>query len=160
MHFPSQPSFQHHCPFHRHHPSHASLQHSPKVSFCLPSKSTSVLPPLSSLVEFPLKWQPKCHHFLHEFSIICSVSYELFLFQNHTAKFIFTCVHEDASQASFFHNRFCVIPSVLHMNLLNILLDFSTWITYRHLKFTCLLFISFITYKYFFSLFNCMFLYL
>lgn len=157
MHFPSQPSFQHHCPFCHHHPSHASLQRSPKVSFCLPSKSTSVLPPLSSLMEVPLNWQPKCHHFLHEFSIMCSVSYGLFLFQNHTAKFIFACVHEDASQASFLHNRFCVIPSVPHMSLVNILLDFSTWITYRHLKFTCPLFI---TYKYFFSLFKCMFLYL
>lgn len=45
-------------------------------------------------------------------------------------RFILTCVHEDTPKV-------CIMYFVLHAELLNILIDFSTWITYKHLKLTC-----------------------
>lgn len=45
-------------------------------------------------------------------------------------RFILTCVHEDPSKVY-------ILYFVHHADLFNTLLDFSTWITYKHLKLTC-----------------------
>ena len=98
----------------------------------------SELPPVSPLVEFPLRWQPQCPCFLHEFSIICPVSYGLFLFPNHTAKMYLTLCSWRCLPG------FYIMPSVLRINLSNILLHFSTWITYEHLKLNVLYFLYYL----------------
>ena len=76
--------------------------------------------------------------FLHEFSVMCPVSYGLFLFPNHRAKMYLTLCSWRCLPG------FYIMPSVLHVNLSNILLDFSTWVTYEHLKLDVLYFLYYL----------------
>lgn len=87
---------------------------------------------LSPLVKFSLKGHPKCHHFLHESSVICPARFGLF-FWNHVTK-----IYLNLCPWRRYIPDIYIMSSVLHTNLSNVInFPIPTWITYAHLKLTC-----------------------